>query len=81
MSIHKSLNLGGGLATVRSVFTRRERLAKLELDDRREVGESVFGLPKVRTQLKVKSKKKSAGDEAATVTDADAGDGKEAATE
>lgn len=57
MSIHKSLYVGGALSTTRSVFTRRERIEKLMEKGDFEEGGSVFGLPKVRTQFKVLSKK------------------------
>lgn len=57
MSIHKSLSLGSGLSTSRSVFTRRERIEKLMEKGRFEDGGSVYGLPKVRTKYKVLSKK------------------------
>ncbi len=58
MSIHKSLFIGGALAKQRSVWTRRERLAVLQREGRWEEGDSVFGLPKVRTKFKIVSKKK-----------------------
>ena len=57
MSIHKSLSLGSGLSTSRSVFTRRERIEKLMEKGSFEEGGSVYGLPKVRTKYKVLSKK------------------------
>ncbi|MCH2111332.1 MAG: small basic protein [Planctomycetes bacterium] len=57
MSVHKSLKINSALNSERSVFTRRERLAKLEQDGRWEEGESVYGLPKVRTSFKVLTKK------------------------
>ncbi len=79
MSIHKSLNLGGGLQSIRSVFTRRERLEKLEFEDRREEGDSVFGLPKVRTHVKVAKKKKAASEEGTEEGVAVAPDGGEVA--
>ena len=57
MSIHKSLYIGGALSAKRSVFTRRERVDQLMEKGELEEGNSVFGLPKVRTQQKVMSKK------------------------
>lgn len=62
MTIHRSLVTGGKLARTRSVLTRSERLEKLEKDGRWHQGESLFGLPKVRTKFKtgVKKKKKEA---------------------
>jgi small basic protein (TIGR04137 family) len=57
MSIHKSLSLGSGLSTSRSVFTRRERIEKLMEKGSFDEGGSVYGLPKVRTKYKVLSKK------------------------
>jgi len=57
MSIHKSLYIGGALSAKRSVFTRRERVDQLMEKGELEEGNSVFGLPKVRTQYKVMSKK------------------------
>ena len=57
MSIHKSLSLGSGLSTSRSVFTRRERIEKLMDKGSFDEGGSVYGLPKVRTKYKVLSKK------------------------
>jgi small basic protein (TIGR04137 family) len=57
MSIHKSLSLGSGLSTSRSVYTRRERIEKLMEDGSFDKEGSVYGLPKVRTQYKMLSKK------------------------
>lgn len=58
MSIHRSLATKGKLAGSRSVLTRLERLAKLGKDGRWKQGESIFGLPKVRTKFKTGAKKK-----------------------
>ncbi len=58
MSLHKSLSTGGKLSRTRNVWTRAERLARLTEEGRYLEGESVFNLPKVRTQLKAKGKKK-----------------------
>jgi len=57
MSIHKSLSLGSNLNSSRSVYTRRERLAKLTESGDFQEGDSVYGLRKVRTQYKTLSKK------------------------
>ncbi|MFT7516559.1 MAG: small basic protein (TIGR04137 family) [Myxococcota bacterium] len=57
MSIHKSLNLGSGLSTSRSVYTRRERLDILEESGDYVEGENPLGLRKVRTNFKSVSKK------------------------
>ena len=57
MSIHKSLKIKSQLARARNVWTRLERIEKLEEDGRFETEGSVFGLPKVRTRIKVKSAK------------------------
>ncbi|MBI4878214.1 MAG: small basic protein [Planctomycetes bacterium] len=60
MSIHTSLRLKNTLVRSRNVFRRIERLEILAKDGRREAGDSVFGLPKVRTRFKVAAKKKAA---------------------
>ena len=57
MSIHKSLKLKNSLARERSVLTRWERIEKLMDQDRWKEGDSVLGLPKVRTKFKVRSRK------------------------
>jgi small basic protein (TIGR04137 family) len=57
MSIHKSLNLGGGIASTRSVFTRRERIDKLMEREEFEAGSSPMGLPKVRTSFRTMTKR------------------------
>ena len=57
MSIHKSLNLGGGISTQRSVWTRRERVEKLLEDGSFADGDRPTGLPKVRTNFKVLTRK------------------------
>ena len=57
MSIHSSLKISGGLRGSRNVWTRMERLVALQKEGRWQEGESVLGLPKVRTRFKVKSKK------------------------
>lgn len=57
MSIHQSLKLKNTLARQRSVLTRWERIEKLREEDRWTEGDSVMGLPKVRTKFKVRSRK------------------------
>jgi len=57
MSIHQSLKLKNTLARQRSVLTRWERIVKLQDEERWAEGDSVMGLPKVRTKFKVRSRK------------------------
>ena len=57
MSIHKSLKLKNTLERQRSVLTRWERIEKLMEQDKFKDGDSVIGLPKVRTKFKVRSRK------------------------
>ncbi|MBT3340466.1 MAG: small basic protein [Planctomycetes bacterium] len=57
MSIHKSLSLGSGISTERSVFSRRERVDRLIKEGKLSPEDSPIGLPKVRTQFKVVSRK------------------------
>lgn len=57
MSIHQSLKLKNTLARQRSVLTRWERIVKLQEEERWAEGDSVMGLPKVRTKFKVRSRK------------------------
>jgi small basic protein (TIGR04137 family) len=57
MSIHSSLRSSGALSGSRNVWTRMERLEALKKAGRWQEGESVLGLPKVRTRFKVKTKK------------------------
>ncbi len=58
MSIHRSLVPSAALARGRNVYTRAERLAILIREGRRSEGDSVFGLPKVRTVVVKKAAKK-----------------------
>jgi small basic protein (TIGR04137 family) len=58
MSIHPSLRGVDDLVGQRSVYTRIERLQKLMRDGKISEEDSPFGLPKVRTFVKVKAKKK-----------------------
>lgn len=64
MSIHQSLKLKNTLARQRSVLTRWERIIKLQDEERWEEGDSVMGLPKVRTKFKVRSRKSAKREEA-----------------
>ncbi len=57
MSIHSSLKMSGKLSGERNVWTRMERIQALKREGRWNEGDSVTGLPKVRTRFKVKSKK------------------------
>lgn len=63
MSIHSSLRGSGSMKRPRSVLKRVERLAILLGNARWDENQSVFGLPKVRTAFKVKTKKKKKKDE------------------
>ncbi|MHC5037847.1 MAG: small basic protein [Planctomycetota bacterium] len=58
MSLHKSLKLKDVLARSRNVLTRAERLAILKERGLWKDGDSVLGLPKLRTQVKFKRRKK-----------------------
>ena len=57
MSIHSSLKVSDAGSGQRNVWTRMERLIALKKVGRWEEGDSVIGLPKVRTHFKIKSKK------------------------
>ena len=57
MSIHKSLKVNSGLVRARNVWTRAERIEALKKDGRLREGDSIYGLPKVRTQFKAKKRK------------------------
>jgi small basic protein (TIGR04137 family) len=65
MSIHSSLKISGNMRGQRNVWSRVERLAVLKREGRWADGDSVIGLPKVRTQFKVKSKKQLKAEAAA----------------
>src|SRR5262245_36603285 len=58
MSIHRSLKVKEGLMRSRNVWTRFERLEALKKAKKVGEGESVFGLPKVRTGAKIRKKAK-----------------------
>jgi len=75
MSIHRSLKASGALRRSRNVLRRVERLEKLKEQARWSEEDSVFGLPKVRTQFKTanpKKKKKAEEAAAAETTEAEA---------
>ncbi len=57
MSIHKSLVSKVKLQRSRNVWTRLERIEALKSDSKFQEGQSVFGLPKVKTAIKIKKKK------------------------
>jgi small basic protein (TIGR04137 family) len=57
MSVHSSLRISGGTGGLRNVWTRAERLAALKKVGKWEDGDSVLGLPKVRTRFKTRVKK------------------------
>ena len=58
MSVHRSLVPKTTLARGRNVWSRAERLKVLSKEGRWSDGESVFGLPKVRTSFAKKAGKK-----------------------
>ncbi len=68
MSIHSSLKTTGGLAGERNVWTRVERIQALRKVGLWQDGDSVLGLPKVRTHFKIKSKKQLKAEAAQTDT-------------
>lgn len=51
MSLHKSLKLKNRLIRRRNVLSRDERVARLTDEGRREEGDSVYGLPKVKPAI------------------------------
>jgi small basic protein (TIGR04137 family) len=55
MSIHRSLHSTGKLTLQRTVLKRPERLKKMMDEGRWKIGESVFGLPKIKVvRFKIK---------------------------
>lgn len=58
MTIDKSLKGGGRLVRSRNVLKRGERIARLQVEERWEEGQSPLGLPKVRVIKTVVGKKK-----------------------
>lgn len=85
MSIHKSLNLGGGIQSERSVYTRRERLDKLMESGDFEEGSNPLGLPKVRTRYRTVTKRQlkalAAAEREAAIAEAEAADAAQRAAE
>jgi len=59
MSMDKSLVSKGKLKRQRSVLTRAERIERLIEEERWEEGRSAFGLPKVKTRVVKRGKKKA----------------------
>lgn len=59
MSIDPSLKVKSGQLSQRSVLTRAERIERLKKARRWKDGDTVLGLPKVRTVFKQKGKKKA----------------------
>ncbi|MDA0666598.1 MAG: hypothetical protein O3A95_09060 [Planctomycetota bacterium] len=57
MSIHKSINLGSGIVSIRSVFTRRERVDRLMNAEMFEEGTMPVGIPKVKTRVRTMTKR------------------------
>ena len=74
MSIDKSLKRKSGIAQVRSVLTRVERITKMKEEDKWKEGMSPYGIPKtrvVKVMLKKPKKAKAAeGEEGAAATPA-----------
>ena len=64
MTIDKSLKVKRGMAGVRGVLTRAERIAKLKELEKFGDSSSAIGLPKVRVyKISVKKKKKRKDDD------------------
>ena len=64
MTMDKSLRARQGLVRSRSVLTRAERIERLKKADRWVVGDSPFGLAKVRVyKISMKKKKKKKKEE------------------
>lgn len=63
MTIHSSLNIGGGIQRHRNVLTRAERIAKLADQGKFDVeaGDDPLNLPKVAHRKLVTGKKKKKG--------------------
>ena len=68
MSIHPSLRGANSLVGRRSVLTRSERLLKLMHDEKMSEEDSPYGLPKVRTAYRVKTKKAAKTEDGAEST-------------
>lgn len=78
MSIHPSLRGVSSLVGRRSVLKRTERLQKLMHDGKLSEEDSPFGLPKVRTAYRVKSKKVAKTEADETPAGEEAAEGAEA---
>jgi small basic protein (TIGR04137 family) len=57
MSIHRSLKVKSGMLRSRNVWKRIERMEALKKAGKLKDGDSVLGLPKVRTAFKQKKVK------------------------
>ncbi len=57
MSVHRSLKVKSGMLRARNVWTRLERVEALKKAGQSKDGDSVYGLPKVRTRFKQKKVK------------------------
>ena len=79
MSIHPSLRGANSLLGDRSVYSRMERLAKLQHDGKWKEGDTPYGLPKVRTAVKAKKRKKAAASDDDGAAAAAEGEGEGAA--
>ena len=79
MSIHRSLRISGGHKRTRNVLRRVERLAVLKEQAHWDESQSVYGLPKVRTQFKSATAKKKKKKEEEK-PEAEAGENKEASS-
>ena len=81
MSMDKSLISKGKLNRQRSVLTRSERVDQLVKDERWEEGRSAFGLPKVKTLVTKRVKKKAEETPEAEAAAAEGAEGAEGASE
>ncbi len=77
MSIDRSLKVRSGLLRQRNVWTRAERIEALRKQQKWAEGDSVLGLPKVRTVWKRKKKPKAKDEDAETATDETGAEGTE----
>ena len=75
MSIDPSLKVKSGQLSARNVLTRAERIERLKKARKWADGDSVMGLPKVRTVFKQKGKKKAEKKPAADAAAAAPADG------
>lgn len=59
MTIDKSLKIKAGSVKARNVYTRAERIKKLQELERFNEGDKIYGMPKVRVvKISLKKKKK-----------------------